>query len=150
MNVFWIMVDQLCWDYLSCYGVIYIEILYLDCFVVKGVWFNCVYVQLLICGFSCMSFYIGCYVRSYGVMWNGFLLCVGELIFGDYLCEIGIKSMFVGKIYMCVDEEGMKCFGIDLESIIGVLVSECGFDVFVWDDGINVVMDKNWYVEDYE
>jgi len=38
---------------------------------------------------------------------------------------------------MTPDIDGMKRLGIEPESTIGALVSECGFDVFVRDDGTN-------------
>lgn len=83
-----------------------------------------------------MFVYIGCYVCSYGLIWNGMFLCVGEFILGDYLCDVGVCVVLVGKIYMIVDVEGMVWLGIDLVSEIGVCYVECGFEVFEWDDGL--------------
>ncbi len=150
MNVLWIMADQLRWDYLSCYGATHIETPHLDRLTAKGVRFNRAYVQSPICGPSRMSFYTGRYVRSHGATWNGFPLRVGEPTLGDHLREIGVKSTLVGKTHMRADEEGMKRLGSDPESTIGALVSECGFDVFVRDDGTNAATDKNRHAEDYE
>ncbi|WP_419914857.1 alkaline phosphatase family protein [Hoeflea sp.] len=150
MNVLWIMADQLRWDYLSCYGASHIDTPNLDRLAEKGVRFDRAYVQSPICGPSRMSFYTGRYVRSHGATWNGFPLRVGEPTLGDHLRELGIPSTLVGKTHMRADLEGMERLGIEPESTIGALVSECGFDVFVRDDGTNAATDKNRHAEDYE
>jgi len=84
-----------------------------------------------------MSFYTGRYVRSHGSTWNGFPLRVGEPTLGDHLRELGVKCSLVGKTHMTPDTDGMQRLGITPESTIGALVSECGFEVFVRDDGTN-------------
>ncbi len=150
MNVLWIMADQLRWDYLSCYGAAHIDTPNIDRLASKGMRFERAYVQSPICGPSRMSFYTGRYVRSHGATWNGFPLRVGEPTLGDHLREIGVSSTLVGKTHMRADEEGMKRLGIEPESMIGALVSECGFEVFVRDDGTNAATDKNRHAEDYE
>ena len=137
MNVLWIMADQLRWDYLSCYGAQHIHTPNLDKLASKGMKFNRAYVQSPICGPSRMSYYTGRYVRSHGSTWNGFPLRVGEPTLGEHLREIGVKCSLVGKTHMTPDHDGMKRLGIDPESTIGALISECGFDVFVRDDGTN-------------
>lgn len=150
MNVLWIMADQLRWDYLSCYGAKHINTPNLDRLAAKGVKFDRTYVQSPICGPSRMSSYTGRYVRSHGATWNGFPLRVGEPTLDDHLREIGVTSTLVGKTHMRPDEEGMKRLGIDPESTIGALVSQCGFEEFVRDDGTNAATDKNRHAEDYE
>ncbi|MEO1550687.1 MAG: alkaline phosphatase family protein [Pseudomonadota bacterium] len=150
MNVLWIMADQLRWDYLSCYGATHIATPNLDRLAQKAVRFTRAYVQSPICGPSRMSFYTGRYVRSHGATWNGFPLRVGEPTLGDHLREIGVTSTLVGKTHMRPDEEGMKRLGITPESTIGALVAECGFEVFVRDDGTNAATDKNRHAQDYE
>ena len=150
MNVLWIMADQLRWDYLSCYGATHIDTPNLDRLASKGVRFDRAYVQSPICGPSRMSSYTGRYVRSHGATWNGFPLRVGEPTLGDHLREIGVNSTLVGKTHMRPDVEGMKRLGIEPESTIGALVSECGFDVFVRDDGTNSSYDANRHGEDYD
>ena len=150
MNVLWIMADQLRWDYLSCYGATHIHTPNIDRLASKSVRFNRTYVQSPICGPSRMSFYTGRYVRSHGATWNGFPLRIGEPTLGDHLREIGVTSTLVGKTHMRPDEEGMKRLGIEPESTIGALVSECGFELFVRDDGTNAANDKNRHAEDYE
>ncbi|MEM9224440.1 MAG: alkaline phosphatase family protein [Pseudomonadota bacterium] len=150
MNVLWIMADQLRWDYLSCYGAAHIHTPNLDRLAAKGVRFDRTYVQSPICGPSRMSFYTGRYVRSHGATWNGFPLRVGEVTLGDHLREIGVESTLVGKTHMRADKEGMARLGIDPNGIIGARVSECGFEVFVRDDGTNATIDANRHGEDYD
>ena len=150
MNVLWIMADQLRWDYLSCYGAKHIETPNIDRLAEKGVRFDRAYVQSPICGPSRMSFYTGRYVRSHGATWNGFPLRVGEPTLGDHLRETGVSSTLVGKTHMRADVEGMERLGIDPSSQTGKRVSECGFEVFVRDDGTNAATDKNRHAEDYE
>ena len=137
MNVLWIMADQLRWDYLSCNGAQHIHTPHLDSLAERGVRFNRTYVQSPICGPSRMSFYTGRYVRSHGSTWNGFPLRVGEITLGDHLRELGVKCSLVGKTHMTPDLDGMKRLGIEPDSSIGALVSQCGFDVVVRDDGTN-------------
>ena len=150
MNVLWIMADQLRWDYLSCYGATHIATPNIDRLAARGVRFDRAYVQSPICGPSRMSFYTGRYVRSHGATWNGFPLRVGEPTLGDHLRALGVTSTLVGKTHMRPDEAGMKRLGIDPESTIGALVSECGFEVFVRDDGTNAAADRNRHGADYE
>jgi arylsulfatase A-like enzyme len=150
MNVLWIMADQLRWDYLSCYGARHIDTPNLDRLASKGVRFNKAYVQSPICGPSRMSFYTGRYVRSHGATWNGFPLRVGEPTLGDHLRERDVKCSVVGKTHMKPDLEGMSRLGIEPDGVIGALVSECGFEVFVRDDGTNHTDYPNRHSEDYD
>ncbi|MEM8979741.1 MAG: alkaline phosphatase family protein [Pseudomonadota bacterium] len=137
MNVLWIMADQLRWDYLSCYGAKHIETPNIDWLASKGARFNKAYVQSPVCGPSRMSFYTGRYVRSHGATWNGFPLRVGEPTLNDHLRAAGVLPTLVGKTHMTPDREGMARLGISPDSEIGARVKECGFDVFVRDDGTN-------------
>lgn len=150
MNVLWIMADQLRWDYLSCFGASHIDTPHLDRLASKGVRFNKAYVQSPICGPSRMSFYTGRYVRSHGATWNGFPLRVGEPTLGDHLREGGVKCCLVGKTHMTPDREGMNRLGIEPDSVIGALVSECGFEVIVRDDGTNHSDFPGRQAEDYD
>lgn len=150
MNVLWIMADQLRWDYLSCYGAKHIDTPNLDWLASRGMRFNRAYAQSPICGPSRMSFYTGRYVRSHGATWNGFPLRVGEPTLGDHLREIDVNCALVGKTHMTPDLVGMQRLGISPDSTIGTLVSECGFDVFVRDDGTNPTIYPNRHAEDYD
>lgn len=150
MNVLWIMADQLRWDYLSCYGATHIETPNLDRLAARGVRFDRAYVQSPICGPSRMSYYTGRYVRSHGSTWNGFPLRVGEPTLGEHLRDLDVSCTLVGKTHMRADVEGMARLGIEPETVIGARVSECGFDVFVRDDGTNSSYDVNRNGEDYD
>ncbi|MCH2077983.1 MAG: alkaline phosphatase family protein [Rhodobacteraceae bacterium] len=150
MNVLWIMADQLRWDYLSCYGASHIDTPNIDRLASKSVQFDRAYVQSPICGPSRMSFYTSRYVRSHGATWNGFPLAVGTPTMGDHLRNIGVSSHLVGKTHMIPDREGMARLGLDPRSEIGARVAECGFDVFVRDDGTNAINYPGRHAEDYE
>lgn len=150
MNVLWIMADQLRWDYLSCYGAEHIHTPNIDWLASQGVRFNRAYVQSPICGPSRMSFYTGRYVRSHGSTVNGAPLRVGEPTLGEHLRELGVKCSLVGKTHMAADRDGMARLGIDPESPIGALMSECGFDIFVRDDGENPTASPTRRSDDYE
>jgi arylsulfatase A-like enzyme len=82
-----------------------------------------------------MSFYTGRYVLSHGAAWNGFPLKVGEQTLGDHLRKLGMQSWLIGKTHMKVDEEGMTRLGL-ARTASSARASECGFDVFVRDDGL--------------
>ena len=138
-NILFIMCDQLRWDYLSCYGHPKLATPHIDALAAKGVRFTRAYVQSPVCGASRMSFYTGRYVQSHGAAWNGYPLKVGEMTLGDYLRPLGVQTALVGKTHMRADTEGMQRLGLDPDSIIGVRVSECGFDPFDRDDGLHAV-----------
>ncbi len=136
-NILFIMCDQLRWDYLSCAGHPHLKTPNLDALAARGVRFTRAYVQSPVCGPSRMSFYTGRYVASHGATWNGVPLKVGEMTLGDYLRPLGVQVVLAGKTHMRADIEGMRRLGIDPASIIGVRVSECGFDPFDRDDGLH-------------
>ena len=138
-NILFIMCDQLRWDYLSCYGHPRLQTPNIDALAARGVRFRRAYVQSPVCGPSRMSFYTGRYVASHGATWNGVPLKVGEMTLGDYLRPLGVRTALVGKTHMRADEEGMQRLGIDPSSVIGVRVSECGFDPYERDDGLHAV-----------
>ena len=136
-NILFIMCDQLRWDYLSCAGNRTLHTPNIDALAARGVRFTRAYVQSPICGPSRMSFYTGRYVHSHGATWNGVPLKVGEMTLGDYLRPLGVQTSLVGKTHMRADTEGIERLGIDPHSIIGVRVSECGFDPYERDDGLH-------------
>ncbi len=130
------MYDQLRFDYMSCAGHPHLHTPNFDRVAAMGVRFSRAYVQSPVCGASRMSFYTGRYVHSHGASWNGFPLKVGEITLGDHLRRIGMNAVLVGKTHMRVDEEGMERLGLARNSMIGVRVAECGFDVWERDDGL--------------
>jgi len=136
-NVLWIMCDQLRYDYLSCTGHPTLKTPNVDALAERGVRFSNAYVQSPICGPSRMSFYTGRYMRSHGSHWNGWPLRVGEPTLGDHLKNIGVRNVLVGKTHMAPDLEGLKLLGIPPDSIIGVHVSQCGFEPFERDYGLH-------------
>ena len=135
-NVLWIMADQLRFDYLSCYGHPHLHTPHIDALAARGVRFTNAYVQSPVCGPSRMSAYTGRYVRSHGSTWNGMPLRIGEPTLGDHLREIGARAVLVRKTHMTADAIGMARLGIDMDSDIGALVAECGFEVWDRSDGV--------------
>ena len=150
MNVLWIMVDQLRWDYLSCYGAKHIDTPNIDYLANRGLQFNRTYVQSPICGPSRMSLYTGRYVSSHGATWNGFPLPVGQPTLGDHLRDIGVGCHLVGKSHATADKAGLARFGIDPSSQVGQRIGQAGFDVFIRDDGTNHSDYPNRHAEDYD
>jgi arylsulfatase A-like enzyme len=135
-NILFVMFDQLRFDYLSCAGHPHLQTSNLDKLASRGVRFTRAYVQSPICGPSRMSFYTGRYVHSHGAAWNGFPLKVGETTLGDHLRRLGMDSWLVGKTHMRADAEGMARLGLAPDSVIGGRAAECGFDIYVRDDGL--------------
>ncbi|MWD25984.1 sulfatase-like hydrolase/transferase [Aquicoccus sp. SCR17] len=135
-NILFIMFDQLRWDYLGCYGHPHLETPNLDRLAARGVRFDRARIQSPICGSSRMSTYTGRYVQSHGATGNGIPLKVGEMTMGDHLRRAGMSCHLVGKTHMRADAEGLARLGIAPDSLIGVRLSECGFDVVERDDGM--------------
>ena len=135
-NILFIMFDQLRFDYLSCTGHPHLETPNMDRIAAEGVRFSRCYAQSPVCGPSRMSFYTGRYVHSHGAAWNGYPLKVGELTLGDHLRDHGMSAWLVGKTHMRADVRGMARLGLLPESLIGARVAQCGFDLYVRDDGL--------------
>ena len=136
MNILFIMYDQLRFDYMSCAGHPHLHTPNFDRVAAMGVRFTNAYAQSPICGSSRMSFYTGRYVSSHGAQWNGFPLRVGEQTLGDHLRREGMDCWLIGKTHMKADAEGMARLGLSPDSIIGARQAECGFDVWIRDDGL--------------
>ncbi len=135
-NILFVMFDQLRFDYLGCSGHPYLKTPHLDRLAGRGLRFSRAYAQSTICGASRMSFYTGRYVQSHGATWNNFPLKVGELTLGDHLRDLGMQSWLIGKTHMRADAAGMARLGISPDSVIGARVAECGFDIYLRDDGL--------------
>jgi len=144
-NILFVMYDQLRHDYLSCAGHPTMRTPNFDRLADMGVRFSRVYVQSPICGASRMSFYTGRYVHSHGAAWNNFPLKVGEMTLGDHLRPLGVDSWLIGKTHMKADAEGMARLGLAPDSVIGARVADCGFDVWVRDDGLNAEGPEGFY-----
>lgn len=135
MNILFIMVDQLRFDYLGCTGHSSIKTPNIDALAARGVRFDQAYVQSPLCGPSRMSTYTGRYCHSHGATWNGTPLRVGEMTMGDHLRPLGMDTVLCGKTHAAPDVEGMQRLGIELQSITGQRITECGFDVWERMDG---------------
>ncbi|MEM7444117.1 MAG: sulfatase-like hydrolase/transferase [Pseudomonadota bacterium] len=136
MNILFIMYDQLRFDYLSCAGHPHLSTPNFDRVAKMGVRFTNAYCQSPVCGASRMCFYTGRYASSHGAQWNGFPLRVGEHTMGDHLREAGMDCWLIGKTHMKADAEGMVRLGLAPDSVIGARQAECGFDVWIRDDGL--------------
>jgi arylsulfatase A-like enzyme len=136
-NILFIMADQLRWDYLGCAGHPYIKTPVIDSLARRGVSFTRAFVQAPVCGPSRMSFYTGRYNATHGARYNNFPLRVDEKTIGDYLRPLGYRVALVGKTHMAADKEAMTRLGIDPNSTMGVLTSQCGFEPYERDDGLH-------------
>lgn len=144
-NILFLMYDQLRADYLSCAGHPSLHTPNMDRLAAMGVRFTQAHVQSPVCGASRMSYYTGRYVHSHGAAWNGFPLKVGEVTLGDHLRALGMDAVLVGKTHMYADAEGMARLGLAPDSVIGARVAECGFDLWVRDDGLWAKGPKGFY-----
>jgi arylsulfatase A-like enzyme len=136
MNILFIMYDQLRFDYLSCAGHPHLHTPNFDRVAARGVRFTNAYVQSPICGASRMSYYTGRYTSSHGAQFNNYPLRVGEVTLGDHLRANGMDCWLIGKTHMKADAAGMARLGLSPDSVIGARQAECGFDVWIRDDGL--------------
>jgi len=136
VNILFVMYDQLRFDYLSCAGHPHLHTPNFDRVAAMGVRFDRAYCQSPVCGASRMSFYTGRYVHSHGASYNNYPLKVGEMTLGDHLRPLGMETVLIGKTHMSVDAAGMDRLGISREGVIGARLAECGFDVWIRDDGL--------------
>lgn len=136
-NVLFIMMDQLRWDYLSCYGHPHLKTPNIDRIAAEGMRFDNAYVQSPVCGPSRASFYTGRTVFSHGSTWNRVPLPIGEYTIGDYLRPHGMRCAVVGKTHLVPDPDLSGRYGVSPDSEIGVVLAEPGFEPFDRDDGIH-------------
>ncbi|GAA0825449.1 alkaline phosphatase family protein [Marinomonas arenicola] len=136
-NILFIMMDQLRWDCLSCYGRSVIDTPNIDRIAAKGVRFTNAYVQGSSCGNSRASFYTGRHVRSHGATWNDWPFHVAEWTLADYLKPSDTEVVLLGKTHMKPDAEGMKRLQIDPMSAQGKALSNAGFLQGEHDDGLH-------------
>ncbi len=135
-NVLFIMYDQLRFDYLGCAGHPHLQTPNFDRVAAEGVRFSRAYVQSPVCGASRMSTYTGRYTSSHGASWNNYPLKVGEMTLGDHLRPLGMEAWLIGKTHMAADLKGMERLGLARDGVIGARVAECGFDIWLRDDGL--------------
>ena len=135
-NILFVMFDQLRFDYLSCLGHPSLDTPHLDRLASQSMRFSNCYVQSPVCGASRMCFYTGRYVSSHGAAWNNIPLKVGEMTLADHLRDGDCDAYLIGKTHMKADAKGLARLGLAPDSAIGARIAECGFDIWVRDDGL--------------
>lgn len=136
-NTLFIMIDQLRWDALSCYGNSIVDTPNIDKLAAKGVRFTNAYAQGTSCGNSRASFYTGLHVRSHGATWNDWPFSLNEWTLADYMRDLDRRVVLLGKTHMKPDTEGMARLGIDLASDLGERLFNAGFVEGEHDDGLH-------------
>ncbi|HUY04894.1 MAG TPA: sulfatase-like hydrolase/transferase [Rhodocyclaceae bacterium] len=136
-NILFIMIDQLRWDYLSCYGAKSLQTPHVDALAARGVRFTRAYAQGTSCGNSRASFYTGRHVRSHGATWNDIPFGVDQWTLGEYMHERGLQTVLMGKTHMRPDSNGLVRLGLDPGEGLGFSLAECGFVLGERDDGLH-------------
>ena len=129
-NILFIMCDQLRWDYLSCYGHPHLETPNIDRLAARGVRFTRAYCQAPLCGPSRASILTGRYMSSHGATTNEDPLKLGELTLGDYMRDLGVSPVLVGKVEVSGSEAALARLGVDPDGEIGRAVIGGGFEPF--------------------
>lgn len=129
-NILFIMFDQLRWDYLSCYGHPHLETPNIDRLAARGVRFTRAYCQAPLCGPSRASIHTGRYMSSHGAMANEDPLKLGELTLGDYMRDLGLSPVLVGKMEVSGARAALARLGVDPDSGAGRAVVNGGFEPF--------------------
>ncbi|MBE0624819.1 MAG: sulfatase-like hydrolase/transferase [Burkholderiales bacterium] len=136
-NILFLMMDQLRWDYLSCYGSSPVQTPHIDALAARGVRFTRAYAQGTSCGNSRASFYTGRHVRSHGATWNDIPFELNHWTLGDYMHERGLQTVLMGKTHMQPDRNGLARFELDQGRGVGQALAECGFVLGEHDDGLH-------------
>ena len=136
-NVLFLMIDQLRWDALSCYGNRVVDTPNIDRLARRGVRFTNAYAQGTSCGNSRASFYTGLHVRSHGATWNDWPFSLNEWTLADYLGALNRRVVLLGKTHMKPDQAGMARLGIDPQSESGQRLLNAGFVEGEHDDGLH-------------
>ena len=84
-NILFVLVDQLRWDYLSCYGHPHLHTPNIDWLAENGVRFEYAYAQAPLCGPSRACISTGRYMSSHGAMSNTDPIPLDEKLVGEYL-----------------------------------------------------------------
>ena len=129
-NILFIMCDQLRADYLSCYGHPFLETPNIDRLAEQGMRFTNAYCQAPLCGPSRASFYTGRYMSSHGALANEDPLKLGELSLGDYLQDLGLRTILVGKSEARTNQDALSRLGIDHLSEADQRLAQGGFENF--------------------
>lgn len=136
-NILFIMCDQLRWDYLSCYGHPHLQTPHIDHLAERGVRFTQAYCQAPLCGPSRASFYTGRYMSSHGVQANADPYKIGEKLLGDYLKDVDMRTVVIGKSGVKPNNAALERLSINTESDVGQQRKTGSFDEVFRDDGIN-------------
>lgn len=136
-NTLFIMIDQLRWDALSCYGNTVVDTPNIDRLAARGVRFDNAYTQGTSCGNSRASFYTGLHMRSHGATWNDWPFSLNEWTLADYMRQLDRRVVLLGKTHMKPDLEGMDRLGIDPQSELGRRLYNAGFVEGEHDDGLH-------------
>ena len=129
-NILFIMCDQLRWDYLSCYGHPHLATPNIDRLAARGVRFTRAYCQAPLCGPSRAAIHTGRYMSSHGAMANQDPLKLGELTLGDYMRELDVAPVLVGKGEVSGSADALARLGVDASTGIGRTIADGGFDPF--------------------
>lgn len=136
-NILFLMIDQLRWDYLSCYGKSPMQTPHIDALAARGVRFTCAYAQGTSCGNSRASFYTGRHVRSHGATWNDIPFELNQRTLGEYMHERGLQTILMGKTHMKPDANGLARLQLNADDGVGHALAECGFVAGERDDGLH-------------
>ena len=136
-NILFVMVDQLRWDYLSCYGHPHLATPNIDWLAENGVRFEHAYAQSPVCGPSRACVSTGRYMSSHGVMSNMDPMPLDEKLIGEYLRPLGMRTAVVGKSEHRPDLRALERLGIDKESEIGRKIIYRDLDPYDRDGGMN-------------
>ena len=136
-NILFLMVDQLRWDYLSCYGSSPMQTPNIDALAARGVRFTRAYTQGTSCGNSRASFYTGRHVRSHGATWNDIPFGLSQHTLGEYMHERGLQTILMGKTHMKPDINGLSRLNLNADEGVGLALAESGFVVGERDDGLH-------------
>ena len=129
-NILFIMCDQLRWDYLSCYGHPHLETPNIDRLAARGVRFTRAYCQAPLCGPSRASIHTGRYMSSHGAMANEDPLKPGELTLGDYMRDLGLSPVLVGKMEVTGARAALARLGVDPDTGVSRAIVNGGFEPF--------------------
>ncbi len=127
-NVLFIMVEQLRWDYLSCYGHPTLSTPNIDWLARHGVRFENAYVQDPLCGPSRASCCTGRYAASHGVVRDSVEPSIVQKRLGDYLRPHDIRSSVIGKTNILPDGRAQRRPEIYPFSSEGLLGAQFGLE----------------------
>lgn len=85
---------------MGCMGYLVLKMLNIDVFVVNGMFWEWFYVVSLVCMLNWVSFMICWMLLSYGVRVNGILFDKCNVIFVEFLWDVGYKIVLIGKSYL--------------------------------------------------